>query len=310
VASPEPCCVVSSRAPLLRPGPACARSGRSRALRVPSLLGFLLPRTPLRRVPRFTDPAQEPFRRTKGCHTPRRCRPQGSCPSRRFRLRTRHARTLADPPFAVAPRRFAALFHAARVPGTTLQSFPFPRSRTRSRGPRASLRVSLSDCRRRRAAGIFAIAFPAAPALCLRAPPKRCSRRMSRDESSLRSLGDHLDTPLSVARTIVPSRRHWARRLAAGTPASKPCSPRESVRSTTPSPGQGEAAASVLSWVSSPLELSPPRSRVRYLAPTHAAGTSPVLRTPPGTQPPRYVSEARAPTPRVMTPGSAGTQGL
>jgi len=211
---------------------------------------------------------------------------------------------------SVAPRRFAALFHAARVPGTTLQSFPFPRSRTRSRGPRASLRVSLSDCRRRRAAGIFAIAFPAAPALCLRAPPKRCSRRMSRDESSLRSLGDHLDTPLSVARTIVPSRRHWARRLAAGTPASKLCSPRESVRSTTPSPGQGEAAASVLSWVSSPLELSPPRSRVRYLAPTHAAGTSPVLRTPPGTQPPRYVSEARAPTPRVMTPGSAGTQGL
>jgi len=37
--------------------------------------------------------------------------------------------------FAVAPRRFAALFHAARVPGVALQSFPFPRSRTRSRGP-------------------------------------------------------------------------------------------------------------------------------------------------------------------------------
>jgi len=35
----------------------------------------------------------------------------------------------------VAPRRFAALFHAARVPGVALQSFPLSRSRTRSRGP-------------------------------------------------------------------------------------------------------------------------------------------------------------------------------
>jgi len=210
---------------------------------------------------------------------------------------------------SVAPRRFAALFHAARVPGTTLQSFPFPRSRTRSRGPRASLRVSLSDCRRRRAAGIFAIAFPAAPALCLRAPPKRCSRRMSRDESSLRSLGDHLDTPLSVARTIVPSRRHWARRLAAGTPASKLCSPRESVLATILYPGQGKTAGSVLSWAFSPREFAPPKSfRVRYLASTRDIGDEPRSHVSPGTQPSRYVRETRAPTPGFMNPGSAGMQ--
>jgi len=46
-----------------------------------------------------------------------------------------------SPSSAVTPRRFAALFRAARAPGVALQSFPFPRSRTRSRGPRASLRV-------------------------------------------------------------------------------------------------------------------------------------------------------------------------
>jgi hypothetical protein len=50
-------------------------------------------------------------------------------------------RPLRIPPFAVAPRRFAVLFHTARAPGVALQSFPLSRSRTRSRGPRASLRV-------------------------------------------------------------------------------------------------------------------------------------------------------------------------
>jgi len=99
----------------------------------------------------------------------------------------------------VAPRRFAALFHAARVPGTTLQSFPFPRSRTRSRGPRASLRVSLSDRRRRRAYGSFTIAFPVEPSSLPVSPAGAVPGRMSRDESSLRSLDDHLDAPLERA---------------------------------------------------------------------------------------------------------------
>jgi len=40
-----------------------------------------------------------------------------------------------DPAVRRGPRRFAAFFHAARVPGTSLQSFPFPGIRTRSRGP-------------------------------------------------------------------------------------------------------------------------------------------------------------------------------
>jgi len=54
---------------------------------------------------------------------------------------TRHVSRSLDPAVCRGTRRFAAFFHAARVPGASLQSFPFPRSRTRSRGPPASLRV-------------------------------------------------------------------------------------------------------------------------------------------------------------------------
>jgi hypothetical protein len=78
-------------------------------------------------------------------------------------LATHAARTNScESAVTVAPRRFAALFHAARAPGVALQSFPFPRSRTRSRGPRASMRVRgrLPPTRHTRG---FAAAFPTAP---------------------------------------------------------------------------------------------------------------------------------------------------
>jgi len=91
---------------------------------------------------------------------------------------------------------------------------------------------------------------------------------------------------MSAPHVPSPSRGPWARRLTAGTPASKPCSPRESVlRRPLPWPGWGRPP--VLSWESDPSEPSPPRFRVRSLAPAHAAGTGPVPRAPPGTQPSR-----------------------
>jgi len=79
--------------------------------------------------------------------------------------------SLAEPAVRRGPQRFAALFHAARVPGTALQSFPFPKSRTCSRRPLAPLRVSPPVHRRRRAAGNFTVAFSATPALCPDTPP-------------------------------------------------------------------------------------------------------------------------------------------
>jgi hypothetical protein len=73
------------------------------------------------------------------------------------------ANPFQDPPFAVAPRRFAALFHAARIPGVALQSFPFSRSRTRSRGPPASLRVRVRPPNGAARSEGFAAPFPGAP---------------------------------------------------------------------------------------------------------------------------------------------------
>jgi len=135
-----------------------------------------------------------------------------------------------DPAVRRGPRRFAAFFHAARVPGTSLQSFPFPGIRTRSRGPilpcgfrvRLPPAQSLRDlrCRFRRFA----------PALCPLNPPgggpwtHEPGRRFLAIASPVASA-----CSVSMPHVPSPSHRHWARRLAAGTPASKLCSPRESV---------------------------------------------------------------------------------
>jgi len=136
----------SARSSLLRQGPFKKEPRRSRTLRVRLSWGS---------CSRGHNDAGRPFSSTRslavvrvgrGSPDPRRCRPQGSRPSRRFQLargsvRSLDLRGLLDLAVRRGPRRFAAFFHAARVPGAPLQSFPFPGSRTRSRGPRASLRV-------------------------------------------------------------------------------------------------------------------------------------------------------------------------
>jgi hypothetical protein len=78
--------------------------------------------------------------------------------------------TLADPAVCRGPRRFAALFHAARVPGTALQSFPFPRSRAHSRGPLLPC-AFVTDHRRRRAVRSSRSLSPLRQALCPDDPP-------------------------------------------------------------------------------------------------------------------------------------------
>jgi hypothetical protein len=107
----------------------------------PPLVRFLLPRTQLRRVPLL----QHDLPRGRPCGT-RIARPSsvpssGFLPLSTVPASTRLARGLLDPAVRRGPRRFAVLFHTARVPGAPLQSFPFPGSRTRSRGPTAHLRV-------------------------------------------------------------------------------------------------------------------------------------------------------------------------
>jgi hypothetical protein len=127
-----------------RPFAGTAPSRRSRSVPGPvglPLVRFLLPRTQLRRVPLL----RHALPRGRTCGT-RIARPSsvpssGFLPLSTVPAGSRLARGLLDPAVRRGPRRFAAFFHAARVPGAPLQSFPFPGSRTRSRGPSASLRV-------------------------------------------------------------------------------------------------------------------------------------------------------------------------
>jgi len=150
-ASPPPARPFSDQAPSKRSLPFQSLAG-------PPLVGFLPPGTPLRRVPLF--PPHTPSRRHVG--------DEGRQTLAGAVLRVlapldgsgwpRCVRDLSTPPFTVTSRRFAAFFHAARVPGASLQSFPFPGSRTRSRGPFLPWGSS-SDCRRRRASRSFTTAF-------------------------------------------------------------------------------------------------------------------------------------------------------
>jgi hypothetical protein len=105
---------------------------------------------------------------------PRRCRPQGSCPSRRFQLRSRHCTDpLRDPPLRRGAPTLCGLIPCRSRPfGAALQSFPFPRSRTRSRGPDCFLAGSSPTAASAAMAGTFTIAFPVAPALSLTAHPR------------------------------------------------------------------------------------------------------------------------------------------
>jgi len=126
--------LASARPSLRRTSPFEKEPDRSRTAGLP-LVRFLLPRTQLRRVPLFRHvlPCGRP------CGT-RIARPSsvpssGFLPLSTVPASSRLARGLLDPAVRRGPRRFAVLFHTARVPGAPLQSFPFPGSRTRSRGP-------------------------------------------------------------------------------------------------------------------------------------------------------------------------------
>jgi len=172
-------CPFSEHGPLTRTMPFFELAG-------PPLLGFFLPRTPLRRVPLFRRPGLATVPPRRGSPVPRRCRPQGSCPSRRFRLRSRRLHgSLAEP--AASPWRpdasrpysmpLASLWRCP--PELSLPEEPYPLSR-------ASLLPCgfAFDCRQRDDTGIFATAFPVESALCLR-PPESERRRMNRDDGCL-----------------------------------------------------------------------------------------------------------------------------
>jgi len=173
------------------------------------LVRFLLPRTQLRRVPLLRH--ELPCGRPCGA---RIARPSPVPSSGFLPLSTVSAGTRLSPwpptlrSSCLSRRRVVT----ARVPGAPLQSFPFPGSRTRSRGPLLpcgfALRLSPAQCLR----GLHDRFRPSRQLFAARARPKADTGLMSRDDGSLRSL---VRSPrhTEVCRTYRPLLTdNWARR--------------------------------------------------------------------------------------------------
>jgi len=226
--------------------------------------------------------------------------------------RSRLARGLLDPADRRDPRRFAALFHAARVPGAPLQSFPFPGSRTRSRRP-------LLPCG-------FVLRLPPAqwlqvlhdrfrriaPALRPHAHPEADAGLMSRDDGSSRSL---VRSPRPARAS---PRSHVARTVHSPPTLGSPVNGRHARFEALLPPGVRSATTPA---------LARPRSPVGALLgflPSRALSTSvlgPVSRadTRQGAEPldmhlrvsshSRLQTATRTPTPGLASPGSV-TRGV
>jgi len=136
------------------------------------LLGFLLPRTRLRRVPLLRRGL--PFGRPRGTGVAKlpSVPSSGFLPLSTVPASTRLARGLATPPFAVAP-------DASRPSFMPLASLELPSRAFPSRGsvPALAGRFFLAgfafDCRRRRACETFAVAFAASRQLFALEPTRR-----------------------------------------------------------------------------------------------------------------------------------------
>jgi len=187
--------------------------------------GFLSPSNALRRVPR--SPRRQLSRRRggQGSPGPCRCRPQGSCPSRRFWLRSRIVRTPRG------ARRFPWRPDASRPCSMPLASLESPFRAFPSRGAVPALaglcfRVgSRSTAARRDEPRAFPVlSAPRRPFATTRPPSRKEGETDARAGTTV---------PATVEGTRVaassPARTHRARRLAAGTPTPKLCSPQESV---------------------------------------------------------------------------------
>jgi len=214
-----------------------------------------------------------------GFHSPVRCRPRVFSTPRRFQPQHRDELELprARRSGTATPRSFAALFHAASVPGIPPTELSPPEEPHRLSAAVASLRVRRRPCLRRE--GPSAVR-PVSAAL---RPP--ASSKAPREEDVLAAHGrGSVVSPRSsrppvhptscpVKRPRRPTGDLRARRRTAVSPASKLCSPRESVLATDralPPDSRPKVLSRptgpVLSWVFAPSEFSPPRPRVRQTA--------------------------------------------
>jgi len=233
---------------------------------------------------------------------PRRCRPQGSCPSRRFWLRSRHLRSLAG----TAARRDAPTLRGlvpcrSRPLESPSRAFP-------SRGAVPALAGLVLPCgfafdhRRRGEVGRFASLSAVAPARS-RDSPGGESRQPNRDSTaSLRSLGRSgcvlahasCDRPLPVHAGLAGKRP--ARPLRSLAPPGSPFSRRPNTLARARPP------RSVLSWAFSPPELAPRGSGFGSSRSGRCTGRARASLSP-GIQPPRVDSRDPDSDTRGLDPG-------
>jgi len=243
-AGPHPGCPCSGFAVT-----ACAAPTTRRARESP-LLGFLLPRAQLRRVPLLRSATVlRPQRRGWRLPHHHRCRPQGSCPSRRFWPRTRHAR---DP---CGSRRSPWRPDASRPCSMPLAPLESPYRAFPSRGAVPALAGLVLPCG-------FAFDCPTARSVQgFRGSFRRradLSPRLARRLAGLEGRDDGSPESLDAARHALPRSFTTPRPGSAGLAAFS--SRHARFEALLPSrvrsriglrPGQGTAARSVLSWASS-----------------------------------------------------------
>jgi hypothetical protein len=222
-ASPPPARPFSDPAPIARsravPGPRGSASP-----------GVLVPTNARRRVPRF--PSGRPLGRTDGTRVaiPSSVPSSGFLPLSTVLARSRLARTLAGSPFAVAPT-FRGLVPCRSRPWNHPSELSPPEEPCPLSRAAASLRVRPPTAAGAAPPGASRSLSPPRPPVA-RGPPEG-ERRTHEQGRQFPAIARPVVSTRPEARLRRPtlSHRHWARRLTAGTPASKPCSPRESVPS-------------------------------------------------------------------------------
>jgi hypothetical protein len=217
-------------------------------------------------------------------------------------------------PPALRPRASRSVARPQPSLGFALQSFPLPRSRAASRRPSASLRVRLRPCLRREdSLAVRPVSTPRPAVASFAAPRERDTRSRHRaGERGFPAIVKTACPPRELPRTTTSTTDTGdlrARRHAAVSPASKPCSPRESVHaidrasppSLRPKELTADRAGALLGFLAPP-ELALPRPRVRSTArsPGGEAWRSRKSRAPIRT------SEPRA---SILRPRPSGTSG-
>jgi len=194
--------------------------------------GLLAPGTPRPRAPRSprdTLFTRVPWRARSANSSP--VPSSGLVPSRRIWLLREPFGPREEPAnLSRRPEASRPCFMPLAFLGVSLQSFPLSGSRSRSRGPLLPCGFAFDDCQR-------GPGKPFTPLSPSRRPIATVCREAHRTTGPWRRFPALLDRTVARAfarrpRTTACSSR--ARRWVAGTPASKLCSPRESVRAAQP----------------------------------------------------------------------------